>query len=193
LENCSDKKLVIRLHKGDVKSFDTLYHKYHKILYLNIFKLTKEAEATQDILQDTFITLWEKRQTIDENKPITNWLFTVSFNKSINYLKKVLSESVKLKAFQENEVATDDKEINLKEIQLCLIESAVKNLSPQRSKVFDLCKLQGKTYEETAKELNISKHTVKEYLVEAVGNIKEYVQKHPESSTAFFLQVYLLC
>ena len=186
MDNCSDKELVARLHKDDVKSFDTLYLKYHQALYSNIHKLTKDHEASRDILQEVFISLWEKRVTIDLNKPVSHWLFSVSYNKTINHLKKVLRESLKLADLNLQESLADDREINLREIQLYLIEDAVKHLSPQKSKVFDLCKLQGKTYDETAKELNISKHTVKEYLVDAVVNIKEYVHKHPESSTAFF-------
>jgi RNA polymerase sigma factor (sigma-70 family) len=191
LNDCRDKELVSRLHKGDVKAFDTLYLKYHQALYSNIHKLTKNTDATKDILQEVFISLWEKRLTIDGNRPISNWLFTVSYNRSINYLKTVLRESLKLTDLNSGLNLADEKETNRREIQLSLIENAVRHLSPQRSKVFDLCKIQGKSYDETAKELNISKHTVKEYLVDAVVNIKEHIQKHPESSTAFFCAALL--
>jgi len=186
LENYNDKELIKRLHHDDMNAFDTIYLKYHQPLYSNILKLSKDAAASKDLLQEVFITLWEKRLTLDENKPVANWLFTVSYNKSVNYLKQVLRESVRLKDFNEKVEADEEKETCLREIRLCMIENAVKNLSPQKSRVFDLCKLQGKTYDETAKELNISKHTVKEYLVEAIINIKDYIKQHPESSTAFF-------
>lgn len=176
----------MRLHIDDVKAFDTLYLKYHHALYSNIFKLSKNADAAQDILQEVFITLWEKRLTLNPDQPVSNWLFAVSYNKSVNYLKKLLKESVNLGDTNEEMQPNDEKEINLREIQIMLIKRAVNKLSPQKRKVFDFCKLQGKSYEETAKELNISKHTVKEYLSEAVMNIKEYVKQHPESSSAFF-------
>lgn len=189
--DCSDNELVMRLHTDDVKAFDTLYLKYHQALYSNIFKLSKDADATQDILQEVFITLWEKRLTINLDHPVSNWLFTVSYNKTINYLKKLLKESVILSDINDEIQLAGEKEINLREIQLYLIEKAVNQLSPQKRKVFDLCKLRGKSYEETAKELNISKHTVKEYLSEAVMNIKEYIKQHPESSTAFFCAILL--
>ncbi len=97
LDNCSDNELVMRLHSDDVKAFDALYVKYHQALYSNIFKLSKDADATEDILQEVLITLWEKRLTLDPNQPVSNWRFTVSYNKSINYLKKLLKEPVVLK------------------------------------------------------------------------------------------------
>ncbi len=191
MDNRSHTELVRRLHLNDVEAFDTLYQKYHQVLYSNILKLCKDADATQDILQEVFITLWEKRLTIDLNQPVSNWLFAISYNKSINYLKKLVKESVLLRDVNEEMQSADEEEINLREIQLYLIERAVSQLSPQKRKVFDFCKLQGKSYEETAKELNISKHTVKEYLSEAVMSIKEYIKQHPASSTAFFCATLL--
>jgi RNA polymerase sigma-70 factor (ECF subfamily) len=156
---------------------------------LNISKLTKDPEVVQDILQEVFITLWEKRLSLDENKPVANWLFTVSYNKSITWLKNSLRESTRVSFLYGDTQEPDKNESSIREMRLCQIESAVQQLSPQKNKVFVLCKLQGKTYDETAKELKISKHTVKEYLSEAVFNIKEYVKKHPQFSTVFFCTV----
>ncbi len=196
LDNYNDTELVKLLHTNDVKAFDTIYLKYHQALYSNIFKLSKDTDATQDILQEVFISLWEKRLTIDANQQVANWLFTVSYNKTINYLKKALKESVILRGLNEEMENGDEKKINLRDIHLDLIEIATNQLSPQKKRVFDLCKIQGKSYEETAKELNISKYTVKEYLSAAIMNIKEYIQQHPESLATFFctalLQAFLL-
>jgi len=191
LNQRTDKELVAKLKKNDVKSFDALYMKYHQSIYFNIKKLTKDPEVTHDILQEVFISLWEKRATMDENKPVLNWLISVSYNKSINYLKSQLRDELKIKAFC-NVNLIDDKERNLRELQLDQLENAVKNLSPQKGRVFNLCKLQGKTYDQTAKELNISKYTVKEYLVEAVVNVKDYIKSHPGSFTALFCAGFIL-
>jgi RNA polymerase sigma-70 factor (ECF subfamily) len=73
-----------------------------------------------------------------------------------------------------------------------MLEEAMSRLSPQKRKVFELCKLQGKTYEETASVLQISKYTVKEYLTAAVGSVKEYVHQHPQSSVAVSSAVVFL-
>ena len=186
MDTCIDTELVIRLRKNDVKSFDSLYKKYHRPVYVNILKLTKKEEVAQDILQEVFITLWEKRLSLDETKPVANWLFTVSYNKSLSYLKKLLHETARYSDLVELAQADDDDGATVREVQLTLIEGAVQHLSPQKSKVFVLCKIQGKTYEETAKELNISKHTVKEYLGEAVCKIKDYVKQHPVSFPIIF-------
>ncbi len=190
MKNIDDRNLIIRLQAEDMDAFNALYWKYQLKLYANIFKLLKDKNATEDVLQEVFITLWEKRFTIDPDNLIAGWLFTVSYNKAINYLKKSMKESLIFEELNEALQFSGESAVVFRDVQLELIEKAVIQLSPQKRKVFDLCKIQGKTYEETAKELNISKHTVKEYLSGAVMNVKEYVNFHSQASTPFF---YLIC
>ncbi|MBD0293596.1 MAG: sigma-70 family RNA polymerase sigma factor [Flavisolibacter sp.] len=189
--NNVDNELVFRLRDDDVNAFNALYWKYHQAVYANIFKLTKETETTQDLLQEVFITLWEKRSTIDVDQSVSGWLFVVSYNKSVSYLKKALKEPVVDNELNEELQPAEEPEINVREVRFQLLEDAVEQLSPQKKRVFELCKLQGKSYEETAKELNISKHTVKEYLSAAITNVKEYIRKHPDYLISFFCP-YLL-
>ena len=73
--------------------------------------------------------------------------------------------------------------------QVVILEKAIEQLSPQRRKVFELCKVQRRTYEEVAEELQLSKHTVKEYLSGAVFSIKEYIKQHPEYSAMFICAI----
>jgi RNA polymerase sigma-70 factor (ECF subfamily) len=71
---------------------------------------------------------------------------------------------------------------DLKKEQLAAIEKAIDQLSPQKRKVFELCKVQGRTYKKAAEELHISKYTVKEYLSEALVSIKKYIGEHPRQT-----------
>jgi RNA polymerase sigma-70 factor (ECF subfamily) len=183
----TDHTLVMRLQKDDLKAFDALYQKYHQAIYANILKITKDADITQDILQEVFIALWQNRSVIDANQSLPGWLFVISYNKSITYLKKLLKQSV-ISIELDHEMHPDDESvINIKETQFQLLEKAIDQLSPQKRKVFELCKLQGKSYEEAAKELNISKHTVKEYLSSALATIKDYVHQHKGYMLGFIL------
>lgn len=138
-------------------------------------KLTKDRNVAEDIVQDVFITLWKKRLSIDSSRPILNWIFVISYNKSIDYLKKAL-KTVPLKEIRLSDKGNVDKEnLFIREQRLNLIESATEQLSPQKRRVFEICKLQGRTYESAAQEMQISKHTVKEYLSEAMKSIKAFV------------------
>lgn len=175
----NDYELAVRLRQGDVEAFDTLYQKYHQGLYFNILKLIHQPSAAQDILQEVFLKLWERRSSIDPDQSITAWLFVLSYNKAIDYLKHYLRRSISLDESQEKIMAVPQEETPLTiEEKAQLLTEAINQLSPQKRKVLELCKLQGKTYEETAQELHISRHTVKEYLATAISHIKGYIRQH---------------
>lgn len=173
----TENELLSQLANGDIQAFDELYWKYQKAVYQNVYKLTRDAIIAEDIVQEVFISLWEKRSTIDINRTVAGWLFVSSYNRSINALKKQLKETLLYKnLIQHDEEPAYDHAIA--EMQLNLLEKAVSELSAQKRRVFELCKLQGKSYEEAAIEMKISKHTVKEYLSEAVNSIRAFASMH---------------
>ena len=186
IEAGQNNLLTKRLQNGDIKAFDELYRKYHSAIYCNILRLTRNLNITEDIVQEVFIILWEKRHTLDGEKEISGWLFTVSYNRSIDYIKQKLKDSLVQTALQQNDENTYDTGNSLLNSRMSIIEIAINQLSPQKRRVFELCKLQRKTYAEVASELQISKHTVKEYLSGAVVFIKEYVKRFPEYSIILY-------
>lgn len=176
----NEYELVRRLRKDDVQAFDSLYHKYRKALHSNIFQLVQDEEKSRDILQEVFISLWEKRLSLDPDNNVAGWLFMVSYNKSISYLKREKGASgVPLPAGIELTLTTEVENDNT-EMQSVLLKEAMGKLSPQKRRVFELCKVKGKSYKETATEMKISHHTVKEYLVIAIQYVKTYVKQHPD-------------
>jgi RNA polymerase sigma-70 factor (ECF subfamily) len=185
MDSNKNNELITRLQNDDKEAFNKLYGKYHSAIYYNILKLTRDSIVAEDIVQEVFITLWEKRYGLDSEKEISGWLFVVSYNKSIDYLKRKLKESLAQTVLQQNDEHTIDAEGDLVDIRMNILEKAIGQLSPQKKRVFELCKLQRKTYAEAADELHISKHTVKEYLSGAVISIKDYVRQYPKYSVIF--------
>ena len=175
-------ELLTSLVQGDRAAFDDIYRQYFHSVYCNAIKITRDKTAAEDVVQEVFITLWEKRDTISLEKSIGGWLFVSCYNKSVNLLRKKLRESAACKELvtPDMDSMSDEEQFGL---QWQLLENAMAQLSPQKRKVFELCKLQGKTYEETALALHISKYTVKEYLSASVSFLKEYVQQHPQQSS----------
>lgn len=175
------------LRSGDIAAFDAFYWEYHKVVYTNIRRLIKDAETAKDILQEVFVSLWLNRETINDSVNIAGWLFTTSYRKSIDHLRARLVHQPAILPIDPIDNDTEEEDLRLE-----VIQKAVDQLSPQKRKVFELCKLKGKTYEETALELNISRHTVKEYLSSAIHQIREQIHQLPKSSVSvlFFLFSY---
>ncbi|HWN89504.1 MAG TPA: sigma-70 family RNA polymerase sigma factor [Chitinophagaceae bacterium] len=175
--------LALRLRNDDISAFNTLYWEYHAAVYANTLKLIKDPAIAEDIVQDVFVTLWGKRHSIDPEQDIAGWLFVVSHHKTVDQLKRKLKQAL---AQKDLSIVTEDHSVvvnaALKEEQLNAIEEAMDHLSPQKRKVFELCKVQGRTYKKAAEELHISKYTVKEYLSEALVSIKKYIGEHPRQT-----------
>jgi len=174
-------KLLQKIRKGNEAAFCELYELYHAALYRNVIKLVHSDAEAQDIIQEVFISLWEQRSALDISRPVDGWLFTVSYNRTINHLRKKLLDQQKAQLiadlpWQKAETGVDEQ---LVEFQWRLMQEAIDHLSPQKKKVFELCKLEGKTYENAARELGISRHTVGEYLQESMAFVREYVRRHP--------------
>jgi len=188
-----DSELIVRLQQSQVMAFDALYWKYHEPVYRNILKFTKDPVAAEDILQEVFTRLWEKRLAINADQSVAGWLFVVSFNLSVNHTRKRLREqTVHKKLFSvghENVVLPAGPQ--LYEEQYRLMKQAIDQLSPQKRKIVTLCKLEGKTYEEAAGELNISRNTVKEHLSAAMVNLNEYVRKNATQATMVLMAAWL--
>ncbi len=174
----NDYELVSRLRNDDVDAFDAFYQKYHQALYFSILKVVWQPAAAQDVLQEVFLTLWEQRSGIDTDRSLSAWLFTIAYNKSVNHLRRRLHKELSLEGRESELHVLQEEEGPNPEKRTILLQEAMSRLSPQTRKVLELCKLQGKSYEETAKEMQLSRHTVKEYLATAISSIKLYIRQH---------------
>ncbi|MBN8860704.1 MAG: sigma-70 family RNA polymerase sigma factor [Sphingobacteriales bacterium] len=189
MKTCIDpeQQLVRDLKNGDPSAFDRLYWKYYKAVYANIFKLIKDPDISKDILQEVFIALWIKRATLKPDGSIAGWMFTTSYHKCIDHLRLIPAVPLCHSEINIADEWVDYRKQKEQENRLQLIQQAVNNLSPQKKEVFELCKLKGKSYEETAEALNISKHTVKEYLSAAIIHIKNYIHRQSQSPVSVLL------
>jgi len=167
------------MKRGDEAAFNALYDRYHAALYRNVIRLVQSPAETQDIVQETFIALWERRTELDTSAPIGGWLFTLSYHRAVSHLRKKLHDQNKAGLIAD--LGQDGMEIDerLIESRWRLVAEALGQLSPRRKQAFELCKLQGKSYEQAAREMGVSHYTLAEYLQEAMAFIREYVRQHP--------------
>ncbi|PRD56096.1 RNA polymerase sigma factor [Sphingobacterium gobiense] len=173
-----ETEAIIQLNHGSESSFTSIYHRHHQKIYGNILKVVHSPEHAQEILQDVFLSLWQNRYKIDKNRPLENWLFVVSFNKSMDFLKRKLREHID---FVED---YDKLYVNIEDVQeqddiiteqLRILEEAIGQLSPRKKEVFRLCRYEGYSKERVAEMLDLSVNSVSEYLKQANKSIKQYV------------------
>lgn len=176
--NHSDEYFLIQTAQGDSAAFSQLFKKYSPKIYSLALYLTKSTSVAEEIVQEVFIKVWENRNQLNDINSFNAWLRTVSKNICYNHLRKMANEKIALLAFlkkNSDAVSVPQDIVELKEFE-AFIETAIQKLPPQQQKVFRLKKLGGKKTAEIAAELNISTHTVKEYLKIAQKTVRANVE-----------------
>lgn len=164
----------------ELAQFDAVYHQFHQAVYANICKLVCEPQMAEDILQEVFLSLWENRTTIDLQNA-GGWLFVVSYNKSMSFLKKKLREtSVFLPDTTYLATVAEEQPVDeqLFQLRLSMVEEAIDHLPPRKKEVFRLCRFDGKSSDEVANLLGISEMSVKDYLKQSTQFIRQYISSH---------------
>jgi RNA polymerase sigma-70 factor, ECF subfamily len=172
-----EKAQLILLQKGSEKAFGEIYKRYKGPLSKYCFMLTKNMERTSDIVQQVFISVWTNRSGIDPELPFASYLFTMAKNRIRNYFRD-LANSQKLsdewvKASQWNENTTEDI-VAYNEFE-AHVKLAVESLPERKREVFIMSKFQGKSYDEIANVVGLSRHTIKNQLVESTRLVRQYL------------------
>jgi RNA polymerase sigma-70 factor (ECF subfamily) len=189
-----ERKLFSRIANGDEAAFSTVFYHYTARIHPSINKMTRSEEATEEIVHDVFVSIWNKRVTLTEIDNYEQWVFRIVTNLTYNYLKakaRRIAGMEKLPAVHDITYNTMDS-LDFKESRE-LISEVVEQLPPQRKLIFKMSKEQGLNHEQIAEQLNISKNTVKNQMIEALKFIKEHLKKSPGASLtliAIFLKIH---
>lgn len=182
------KILLGRVSDGDVIAFRVLFDTYNKRLYAAALKITKSSYGAEEIVQEVFAGLWEHRTRLQEVENPSAYIFTVAYNRTFRYLKKV-SKSKDLKEALRHrlqEARNDTEEwLDMKETN-DLIHQAVSQLPPRRQLIFKLSREKGLSHKEIAEQLNISPLTVKKQMVIALRNIRSSLASVAPLLAVFF-------
>ncbi|TDS09756.1 RNA polymerase sigma factor [Sphingobacterium paludis] len=178
--NLRENEEIQQMALGVVSAFNWLYNHYHQNVYRNIFKLVKSEELATELLQDVFLSLWQNRHKFAGKDTVGGWLFMVSYNKSLNVLRGKLKESVHYVAeypTEPIECGEDSiQQFDLYDKQLSVLKEAVDILPARKKQVFILCRYEGRTKEDVAAMLGISKQSVSDYLKQSNKAIRDYVR-----------------
>ncbi|WP_127127324.1 RNA polymerase sigma factor [Pseudoflavitalea rhizosphaerae] len=174
----NEASLLLQVAEGDQKAFATLFHAYHHRLGIYLYQLTSSKTFAEENIQDIFCKVWEKRAQLPEIQNFQHWLFAVSKNHALNVLRKMVRERAEQLNWEKQQLnLPPDAELTTEE-RIQLLHKAISQLPPQQKKVFILSRYQRLKYVEIARELNLSRETVKSYLQIATSSIRKYVNTH---------------
>ena len=174
----NEKELLYRLAGGDEIAFRELYNHYKNEVYSFALGVTRSIPLAEEIVQDTFIKLWQHRSELPGIQKFEPWFFTIVRNLCYSAFRKLVLDRKTQSAHEKQptqQVATAEEILIIRENRE-LVQAAINQLPEQQRRVYLLSQDAGMTYKEIAAELDISHNTVKEHLKRAKAAIKAYIE-----------------
>ncbi len=170
------KVLLESLKEGDNRAFEELYDSYKEPALRFCNSILKDIEESENVIQEVFIKIWNRRSTINPELNFTSYLFTIIKNRVFDHLKEVKKNAFMKEKFWENVLEYKAADNEIQEERFAKVKEAVDGLSEKRKEIIKLNYEEGKSYEEIATQLSISKNTVKNQLVKAKQVIRRQLK-----------------
>jgi RNA polymerase sigma-70 factor (ECF subfamily) len=158
---------ITELTSGCLQTFQSVYRLYNQKLYAYILKKTNSEYMAEEVVQLTFIRLWEKRKNLSAEYSISAQIFKMAGTILIDQLRK---EAISQKHL--SIVETESAQPGAQDLDLEILEQAIEQMAPVRKKVFKLSKLDGYSYKEIAELLSISPKTVENHMSKALKQLR---------------------
>jgi len=166
----SEIETIKALQQGNTLIFEGIFKNYYETLcnYANYF--IKDLDEAEEIVQTTFITLWEKKSQIDIHTSVKSYLYQAIHNQCLN---KIKHDQVKQAYFEysthQNNIESPDGYQDLvgKELNE-MVTVSINSLPPQCRTVFMLSRFENYTYTDIAVQLNLSVKTIENHMGKAL-------------------------
>jgi len=171
--------LLQKIQNGDQNSFKEFYHLYFFKLYQFAYSFVHSKETSEEIANDVFLNLWQKKETLSSINSIQVYLYVSVKNASLNYLRKhnlpvpVSVDDLCVDHFPL--VANPELLLTQRELQQ-QIREAIEQLPPRCRLVFKLVKEDGLSYKQVASILDLSVKTVDSQLCLALKKLAAILQ-----------------
>lgn len=173
-----DERLIGRFRDGDMEVFRKIYNSFCEPLYRFAFSYLKDSYEAEEIVQDVFLKVWEKREEVDVQKSFKSYLYRITVNKVFNELKhRVVKQKYEQHAlnFEQINSETPESSIQFQELKTKL-EQILKQLPDQQRSIFIMSRWKGQTNAEIAQSLNLSIRTVENQIYRAAKFIKLHLK-----------------
>ncbi|GAB3424360.1 RNA polymerase sigma factor [Niabella aquatica] len=159
----------------DRVSFCRLYKDYQQVLFRKLLLLIDSQEVVKDIVQDVFMKIWVRRKCIKADASLKTYMYRIGHNMIVDHYRSLgRKQRFAFTTFSDNHT---DNNTMFPEDCLVEIEEVVSKLPPKRKRVFELCKLEQKSYEEAGEILHVSPSTISDHIVKAKQFIRSELFK----------------
>jgi len=179
----NEKTLLQQVAQGDKTAFKAIHDHYWQSIYNTALSFLKSPDEAMDIVQEVFLKLWIKRDTLPAADDFKSYLFITTRNRLVSALRKKLRlDSLTRSWFNRGPAQnTPDSTLELKQLEL-LISEGVARLPLQQQLIYHLTRHQGLSHEEVAGKLGIAKKTVSNTTTKALTGLRRYLLERGDLS-----------
>jgi len=167
-----ENQLVRSLKRGDMLAFNELFGYYGRRLYYFSFGYLRSEPECEELVQEVFTKVWEKRTALKEELSFRSYIFTIAFN----IIRKHFRNRSLVNTYLKSQVMDDFNLDTIEKVDFNSLKSRlddlVSKLPLRRKEIFTKSRFEGLSVKEIAADLNISKKTVENQLTEALRFIR---------------------
>lgn len=178
-ENIQEHNLLPRIQAGDREAFALVYELYFDLLFIHGMGILNEEEQVRDVVQEVFVQLWNRREVLDIQVSLSAYLYAATRYGLLKAIRRTQTYRQYLDHLQTVQLAgegglSDRADDRVREMELAqAIERHIADLPEKMRRVFELSRMQGLSHREIAELLQISEHTVKRQVSNALAILRE--------------------
>ena len=170
----SNMKLAKSLKNGDFAAYEVLFKKYYAKLCNYVYKLEGNRSLAEDMAQETFAILWEKREQINSDLSIQGYLFKICHNEFLKHTRSKNKERAFLDQIKADTIYKVKVTESLEDDRLEKLRETIEELPPRCKEAFVLSRFEKLKYAEIAEKMGVSKKTVEVHISKALNLIREH-------------------
>jgi RNA polymerase sigma-19 factor, ECF subfamily len=158
-----------------ISEYETIFKSNHKALCNAAYRITHHKASAEDIVQNVFLKLWDRRDEINITSSVGAYLYKSTINACLNYLeanKRQLSGLEEIRSATAFSEENTSQGLSLKELE-ALIEKLLLGLPPKCRAIFILNRYEGLRYKQIAEHLGISVNTVENQMSKALSVMRD--------------------
>jgi RNA polymerase sigma-70 factor (ECF subfamily) len=197
MEKYRDSQLLGLIKTGDQQAFSALVHRYWEDLYTHIHARLKQEDDTKDILQEIFITVWKKRDTIipDENGRLGSYLFSAARYCIIDHFSRrdtfIYNEAFFAETIPQQTTVSALEILETKEMEQQL-NDALDRIPERICLPYRLSRYQQLSTREIALRLSLSEQTVKNNISITLRYLRSYLKEQNDISGIILIILFII-
>jgi len=172
----SEEELVLALRQREKIAVEALYDMYSASLFGVIVRIVNDEALAEDILQDTFVKIWNSFSSYSTEKGrLFTWMVNIARNLAIDKIRsKDFKNQTKNQELENNVTFIDEQRNTVYKPELLGVKDLVEQLKPEQKSILDLVYFKGYTHVEAADELGVPLGTIKTRLRMAIIQLRKY-------------------